>query len=417
MRPKEKGWLKDYLDYRKDIFRDVANTSRRGSHPEHSLYRVLQPTGLMYGHSVGHIDMPDVQDWDKRDKMKILLAESLISSSILLQEKPIEKPEEFSSAIMKAVENIGSFYNSIFPEMATPSKTLFGKKKSPIELAERILEKRIELARDLENNFWAYFFHNSMLFLDIYIFSQWIHTNADKIVADFFRYERDELRFSVVKVIAAASHASREVAYEEKKLLEFFITSTNLSAEKRKEAAEIFEHGFEVGSGELSSSNSWILKKFYLEIAILTLWADKKVEQPELDFLKVLCASLGLGDDDMENSMIAVEAFVIEHWEELDRLQNKQDLQKISDQFIQRIASVAEKNKGRLLKELHSREDITSLLNKARESELSVQEKERLQSELIRVLKTIPTFVIISLPQKFLTLQVLLRILPKSLFS
>ena len=240
MKPKEKGWLKNYLDFRRDLLRDVANSARKGSHPEHSLYRVLQPTGLMYGHSVGHINLPEVQEWDQRDRMKILLAESLISSSILLQDKAIDNPEELTRAVMKAVENIGNFYNSIFPEMATPAKTLFGKKKSPLELAERILEKRIEVARDLEHNFWAYFFHNSMLFLDIYIFSQWIHTNADKIVADFFRYERDELRFSVVKVIAAASHASREVVYEEKKLLEFFITSTNLSAEKRKEAAEIF---------------------------------------------------------------------------------------------------------------------------------------------------------------------------------
>ena len=49
---------------------------------------------------------------------------------------------------------------------------------------------------------------------------------------------------------------------------------------------------------------SWILKKFFLEIAILTIWADKKVEQEELDFLKRFCHYLGFSDDDLENSMI-----------------------------------------------------------------------------------------------------------------
>src|SRR5688572_17280080 len=120
--------------------------------------------------------------------------------------------------------------------MATPSTTLFGRKKTPMELAEKILEKRIELTDEFEGNFWTYFFHNSLLFLDVFIFGQWIHTNADRIVADFFRYERDELRFSVVKVISAASHANEEVAYEEKKFFEYFLQSTDLPQNKRKSA-------------------------------------------------------------------------------------------------------------------------------------------------------------------------------------
>src|SRR5690606_7203300 len=135
-------------------------------------------------------------------------------------------------------------------------------------------------------NFWTYFFHNSLLFLDVFIFGQWIHTNADRIVADFFRYERDELRFSVVKVIAAASHANKKVEIEEKKLLDFFLHSADLTSDKRKEAIHIFEQGIEIHEINLPSENSWILKKFFLEIAILTMWADKKVEEVEVAFLK-----------------------------------------------------------------------------------------------------------------------------------
>jgi hypothetical protein len=46
-----------------------------------------------------------------------------------------------------------------------------------------------------------------------------------------------------------------------------------------------------------------------------------------------------------------------------------------------------------------------------------LEEKERMRKELIQILKTVPTFVIISLPQKFLTLPILLKILPKNLFA
>ncbi|HEX5170737.1 MAG TPA: hypothetical protein VFW11_16300 [Cyclobacteriaceae bacterium] len=415
MRPQGKGWLKNYLEFRKDLLKNI--TSRKSSHPEHSLYRVIQPTGIMYGQSVGTADIPDMESWDGKDKMKILLAESLVCSSLLFNDTSIDNPTELSDRIMKAVENIGNFYNNIFPEMATPPKTIFGRKKTPMELAEKILEKRIELTSDLEGNFWAYFFHNSLLFLDIYIFGQWIHTNADRIVADFFRYERDELRFSVVKVIVAAAHSNKEVVYEEKRLFDLFLQSTELAGEKKKEALRIFEEGIQIEEINLPAENSWILKKFFLEMAILTLWADKKIEKPELDFLQSFIKYLNFSEEDLENSMIAVEGFVLEHWEHLDRLQNKQDFQEVSDQFIKRVAKVAEKNKGRLLREIQASDEVLNLVRKARANELSPQEKDRMRVELIHILKTIPTFVIVSLPQRFLTLPILLQILPKNLFT
>ncbi len=415
MKPQGKGWLKNYLEFRKDLLKDLAST--RGSHPEHSLYRVVQPTGLMYGQTVSDAEFPGMEDWNEKDKMKILLAESLVSSSLVFNDTPINNPDEVSNVVMKAVENIGNFYNNIFPEMATPATTLFGRRKTPMELAEKILEKRIELTSDLEGNFWAYFFHNSLLFLDIYIFGQWIHTNADRIVADFFRYERDELRFSIVKVIAAASHANKEVAFEEKRLFDLFLSGTDLPADKRKEAQRIFDKGILVEEMNLPAENSWILKKFFLEIAMLTLWADRKMEETELAFLRSFCKYLNFSDEDLENSMIAVKGFVLEHWDQLARLQSKTDFQHVSEQFINRVSSLAEKNRGRILKELESSREVMSLIKKARSSELTSSEKERMRTELIKVLRTIPTFVIVSLPQRFLTLPILLKILPKNLFA
>src|SRR5688572_23855445 len=349
--------------------------------------------------------------------MKILLAEGLIGSSLLFYDKPIKSPEEISGIILKTLESIGNFYNNIFPELSTPTKTILGRKKSALELAEKILDKRIEHTNKFEGNFWSFFFHNALLFLDVFIYGQWIHTNADRIVADFFRYERDELRFSVVKVIAAASHANKEVVHEERKLYELFIDSTDLSSERRKEALKIFEEGFAVEDINLPSENSWILKKFFLEVAILTIWADKRVEQAELDFLKRFCHYLGFSDDDLENSMIAIEGFVLEHWEQLGFLQDKQNYDVVSEHFIRRISRVAEKNKSRLISAMAENDEVLTLMKKARSNELSVEEKEKVRLTLIKVLRTIPTFVIVALPQRFLTLPILLKILPRNFFA
>jgi len=256
MKPGEKGWLKEYLDYRKELLKGLMEEGHKGSHPEHSLYQMLQPTGLMFGQSVEAIDHPDSKNWTEKERMKVLLAESLISSSLLFQEKPIKSAEDLSEIILKTLVNIGNFYNNIFPELATSTKTLFGRKKTALELAERILDKRIEYAAENNNNFWSQFFHNSLFFLDIFIFGQWIHTNADRIVADFFKYEREELRFSVVKVMAAAAHANTTIEPEERKLLEYFLQSTDFTAERKKEAVKIFEDGIDLEEINLSPDRS-----------------------------------------------------------------------------------------------------------------------------------------------------------------
>ena len=186
MNPGEKGWLKEYLDFRKDLLKDL-NGNMRSPHPEHSLYKVIQPTGLMYGQPLGNIGLQEAENWDEKDRMKILLAESLICSALLFHDKQIKNEDELSKVIFKTLEQIGNFYNNIFPELATPTKTLFGRKRTPLELAEKILDKRIEYPGDFDKNFWTQFFHNSLFFLDIYIFGQWIHTNSDRIVSDFFK--------------------------------------------------------------------------------------------------------------------------------------------------------------------------------------------------------------------------------------
>lgn len=417
MKRAEKGWLNEYLEFRRELHKDLGAGMKNTAHPEQSLYRVIQPTGLMYGQTIDSPEHNGGEPWSSKDRMKILLAESLISSSLLFHEKPIKSPDELSEVIMKTLENIGNFYNHVFPELATPTKTLFGRKKTPLELVEKILDKRIDSSLEQGGNFWVQFFHNSLLFLDIFIFGQWIHTNADRIVADFFKYEREELRFSVVKVMAMAAHANTTIEPEERKLLEYFLQSAGLPNDRKKEASKIFEEGLDIEEINLPTNNSWILKKYFLEIAILTIWSDKKVEQNEQEFLKKLCFYMDFNEDDLENSMMSIEGFVLEHWNELDYLQNKQDYQQVSDQFIKRLSRITNNNKNRLLKEVQDTEELMLLLRKSKARELNELEKERMHALLIAALKTIPTFVIISLPQRFLTLPMLLRILPANFFA
>ncbi len=413
MNPRSKGWLKEYLEFRQKLFLAMTSEGLRSAHPDYSLYKVLQPTGLMYGQPVTPFEFSEAAAWNNRDRLKVLLAESLVSSSFIFNDRTVGNSQELSAVLLKTLESINLFYQQVFPELAPSARTFLGRKKETAELAEQILERRVDRL-DLNSNFWVRFFQSSLLFLDVFIFGQWAHTHADKMVSDFFQYERDELRTSVVKIMAVAAHANENLSYEERKLLGYFLQSSGLSVEKRKECQEIFERGVPVEELQLPTNNSWILKKYFLEIAILTCWADRRVEANELDVLNRLAGIMGCGHDDVESSLLAVEGFVLEHWKELDNLQDKKSFEEVSQEFIQRMASIAARSKAQLMTEARASRELMRLLMRARSSELNSEEKESMRIELIGILRKIKSLAIITLPQHFLTLPVLMQIFPKN---
>ena len=63
----------------------------------------------------------------------------------------------------------------------------------------------------------------------------------------------------------------------------------------------------------MPTNNSGILKKYFLEVAIVSIWADKRVEGNETEFPNRLGLCLLFSDDDLQNSMSGVEGFVLDH--------------------------------------------------------------------------------------------------------
>src|SRR5688500_20252472 len=107
MNPNDKGWFKDYLELRKNFLMGLSNPElRKTSHPDYTLYRFLQPTGLMYGQSVAYMDIPKSELWNDKEKLKILMNESLISSALLFYVKSLTIEKDPSAAVSTTVDSI-----------------------------------------------------------------------------------------------------------------------------------------------------------------------------------------------------------------------------------------------------------------------------------------------------------------------
>ncbi|VAW27470.1 hypothetical protein MNBD_BACTEROID06-1668, partial [hydrothermal vent metagenome] len=209
------------------------------------------------------------------------------------------------------------------------------------------------------------------------------------------------------------AHANKNIEEEEQALFDFFLKSSHLSSSQKDEARRDFKNGISLADIYIPNQNSWLLKKFFLELAILTVWVDRKLEDTEMIFLKAFAKKMGFYEEDLGNSLLAVEGFILENWEQLNHLRTGHDLTDIGTEYLKRVKRTTDKNAIRINDELKKNTNLSKLLLKSKTEELSKEQQQQLHEGLISVLKAVPTFVIIGLPVSYLTLPMLLKILPQ----
>ncbi|MEM7369963.1 MAG: LETM1 domain-containing protein [Bacteroidota bacterium] len=415
MNPGERGWLKPFIAHKKHALRiPAADPSlrliRKVSDSYEFLYKLIQPTGLMYGHPISFIGTPHPLnlEWSEKDKIKVLLAEGYIMSGMYFH---YDSDKEVIQTMEDVLTDIRNFYQHNYPLFASSSRSLFGKRTDTIDQIEYILDRRISIRYDWRN-FWTSFFHNSLLFFDLILFVQWME-HPVAIPGETQKVRRHNLRLNLLRVIAAAAHADSEVQTEEKELFNYFLHSANLPQSEKKRAANFIVEGIKLDDLDLQDLHSWILKKYFLELAILTTWSNRSVSDKEEIFIRKLAHQLDLTLDDLEQSTLSVRKFVMACWDQVHYLQIKQNYRIVSERMLGRMRTIVKKNQRLVSQEIQESKELVTLLRKSRTQNLSPNEKEKVRDQLLDILRTIPTFAIFLLPFGSLTLPLLLKIIPK----
>lgn len=400
----EKGWLKNYIEDLKNSDKAVLNL-KKGRDPEHSLYHLLQPTGFMYGRPVG------ITPGSKSAAPAVTLIDTLFKTAIVFDPSFNQITDDW---VQEILESIRDYYSELY-EASVGGKNWFGKTRNLEEIIEKIAEKRIQAITSSKKNFWSSIYKQSLLFIDVYIFGQWRHTRPDSVLKEFFKNEKEELIFNALKVMAAAAHANAHIAENERKLFKQFIDNADLPSEKRRVAWEYFTHGIAIQDIPIDSTDPWSIKKYYLELGVLTVWSDHKIDQAEKQFLEKLYSSMGLETQEFEKSVIAVQSFLLGNWETLEVINKRQDFDTLKDDFIDRFKQQVENYASRFENAIRANSDLMMLLLQASKADLSQEEEEKVNDALLNELRQLPPFRAILLPKTFFTYANTVRILPKGI--
>ena len=411
MDPNLSGWLRKFCD-------SVSSSQLKAEKPllpgyEPTLYKTIQPSGLMYGHPVKEIgEMQFSTDrLDPVSRMKLVYIESLMVTGRLRLDENVSVQDQ-SGVVEQLVPEISEYLLNLYPGLYQGNSSYLS---DPYRLTETLIAKRVRIQTSLVKNHLASLFHNSLLFLDVYYFGEWVNSFGTASVG-YLKDEQDNLRLTILGIMALAAHADHNLQKEERALFEFYLESANLSSELQKEARLLLTSVRSLGDVDIPHIDSWLVRKYLIEMALLVTLADREISQPEQDFIDELGERLGFSASEIAESKLAVESFVLSNWSEMHYLVGKNHLDTIRHRFVVRLKGFVSKNKDHVVQEIRESKELFYLLGKSRTTALTEVEKKIVNEQLIDILKTIPAFVIIALPFTFITLPTLLAILPKNAF-
>ncbi|MCF6353080.1 MAG: LETM1 domain-containing protein [Cyclobacteriaceae bacterium] len=400
----EKGWFSELLKNKQ------PETAKKVKDKNEYVYKSIQPSGLMYGHPILPKEYvnEDFLGLESSEKLKIVLLDGFIKTAVFPSDAVVPtNPDEYVSFIAKVIVE---FYEDAYPDNQVKSKSFWGKKLSNEEIVENIINDRLNTTHT--PSLGGGFFNNSLLFLDVLFFGEWLKHPEEK--RGSLIEQRDLTHQKLLEVMIVASYADGKLDPEEKKLFNDLLESVHLTEPRKEYLQNLLTKGHSIEEIDLGDMNMWILRKYILELAILFIWADKIVTEEEQAFINKLGLKLDFSEGEIERSMAAIESFVVTNWGNVSFLQEKNDFNVISNQFIKRITKVVNENKNMISAEIKESKELMSLLAKSAKQDLTEEEQIVVRNQLIDILKILPTFVIIALPGSFLTLPLLMKIIPES---
>ena len=408
MDPTEKNWTKKYIEHRVEF--DFSKNLPLDQAADKCLYKYIQTTGFIYGHP---IDLPseieiNTSDWPVKERMEVILFESLIAA-FLLKNKLKGSLEDLNIAY----KEITKFYQKANPELA--KKGFFeSKNRTDEQILESVFSKRVKVKAEWNSSFWQGFFHNILLFGDVVVFMEYLNNpnNTTQYITEYAKLMHTHI-LHLLTVILNINKDTKDINI---KYFHYFLESTSLSKQDKKEAINWHSVSYDKEFQKHYNDSSWLKRKYILDLGVLSVWADQSVSLLEKEMLIELATKLQLDSMELEYSGFAVETFVLNNWNKVHYLQQKQSYLVLSKRITSRMKSITKKYSSFIKSEIAEDKELLDLLQTSQERPLSIDEKDKVRRQLVDVLKLIPAFVVLAMPMAFLTVPILLKILPKELF-
>lgn len=400
--PGSKGWINKYFSLIESGEVSLAYTKFKSISSRHQLHILSGKSGIVFGHSNRFIffDKADSKKWTEEEKVKFLQFETLLLAFILKNGVTSNLKKDFISSLL-------TFYSQQKSKSIQSIITFWIKEGSAVQL-ENILAKRVDISKGIfDNRWWFRTMCNVFIYLDIILYNNFLENGDEDMHSNY-----NEYAYNALIVILLAANADGKMDKKELAMFNAFMSSANLEGDLKEKAMYHFKKGVDFSAFYELSKHDKLFCRYLIDLSFLTLLGNEDLLPSEMDHVYKLADFLGLSTEDVEESMTIVENFLLYSNSKYSFLTNKSSYERVYGSFTARWTKVILRNKDKLAVELSQSKELVSLIKKSASSELTPEEKDKVKSQFLDLVKSVPALAIFMLPGGAILLPIILKLLP-----
>ncbi len=384
MNPSAIGWI--------DKFHFLLKENEIAYSDFTSLYVDLKKHGFVYGINVAipeFIITEHISSEDEKAKINLLTA--------LYYTYYIEKRDNnFDNFIKHAL----LFYQSLETSNTSFFSSLIKEKKISHQL-EKIINSRIYIDDNIISKNLNYTI-NSLLFVDILAFRKYLINALD------IKYQAQRIESFIINMIQQTLELKNETS-DSKKLAQLFYSSVTYLEENNFTSGNSYD--------KINSNFSSIEKQYFLDIFCLTIWEENMFKKIDSRLLFYTKNNLNFSKKTTQNSLEEIAFFITQNFDKIPHLKDSNFTIKLYEGLSKKVNKLILRNSKRLKKELNESKELVSLISKSTMKNLTVEERDKVQKQLLDIFKTIPSLAIFILPGGAILLPIFIKLIPKLLPS
>lgn len=359
-----------------------------------SLYNDLKQFGFIYGVNVGiNTKIDKIHQYSEDELAKINLVTAMYYIYKLVN--PKMSSESFNDILLK-------FYKDLeVSDLSIWDKLVIGKSNS--SMLERLIHDRIQLDDNLLTRNFNRSITNSLLFVDVLTFDAFLKDNVD------VKSYAANLESIIIGTLYQSLNSKNKITDYDKEIIELIETSTSYIDDDELDVEDlIYDIEYNINNNE---------KKYLIDLICLSIWDDQILEKSEFRFLRNLGKRLDLESAVVHDSIMDVDSFHKTHKKEILLFQQSNPLTNFYENSSQLVNKLIRRNSKRIVKELNQSKELLSLITKSTHSDLTKEEQKKMQSQLLDLLKTVPSLAIFMLPGGAILLPIFAKLIPNMLPS
>lgn len=399
--PGSKGWIKKYLKLKEEGHIEWTLPSMDLFLHASFYHHFFARTGLVFGYNntLLFANALDRSKWTQDESLKVCLFEALAFTH-----QQVNQDEQLNQSAFLAAAT--QFYKK---HRVQSLSALLGYifKEGPEDKLERILDKRTAVQRQLySSKTWVSYLSNAFIYLDVILFEEFLK-NGCKHKTDY-----QSLALVALAVIALSAASDGVIEESEKSLFETFLISADLDQDERELARLRLKNGVSLSEIEAEIVDLWSFRRYLLDLSSLTIFCNHEAIDEEKNFLSELTNFLQLTNEDNDEAIMLAQQFVLENQMNISYLKDDTSVEVVMNSISKRWIKVLGRNKDKLATELKQSKELVTLIRKSTSTELTKEEKEKVKTQFLDIIKSMPALAIFLLPGGAILLPIVLKIIP-----